>query len=410
MASKLSDKLISKLPLPDAGNKVHYDTEVKGFGCRVTAADARSFILNYRTRSGLERRYTIGRFPNWKTDAARKEARNLKAQIDLGGDPVAALTSMREAPTVADLCKRYEKEHLPKKRPSSQVDDQSMINNDILGSNLKNKKVAEVTFTDIDSLHRKITQGTASRKSAPYRANRVVAVVSKMFGLSIRWGWRTDNPAKGIERNQEVKRHRYLDAKEIMNLPAALDAHEDQQAANIIRLLLLTGARRNEVQTMRWADLDLAEGNWTKPGATTKQKTVHKVPLSAPAIQLLMEIRLQEAVSAKLKKKEVSEFVFPSMDGHRVEIKSQWAEICKAAGIVGARIHDLRHTYASVLASAGLSLPVIGALLGHTQIQTTMRYSHLFDDPLRKATERAGAIVTGKPSASVVNLKANNHG
>lgn len=188
MATKLSDKLVSKLPLPQVGNKVHYDTEVKGFGCRVTAADARSFILNYRTRSGLERRYTIGRFPNWKTDAARKEARNLKAQIDLGGDPVAALTSMREAPTVADLCKRYEKEHLPKKRPSSQVDDQSMINNDILGSNLKNKKVAEITFSDIDALHRKITEGTASRKAAPYRANRVVALVSKMFGLAVRWG------------------------------------------------------------------------------------------------------------------------------------------------------------------------------------------------------------------------------
>ena len=146
---------------------------------------------------------------------------------------------------------------------------------------------------------------------------------------------------------------------------------------------------------MRWADLDIAEGNWTKPGATTKQKTVHRVPLSAPAIQLLMEIKLQAAIDAKLGTNEVSEFVFPSKAGHRVEIKNQWAEICEAAGIGGARIHDLRHTYASVLASAGLSLPVIGALLGHTQMQTTMRYSHLFDDPLRQATERAGAIVTG---------------
>ena len=405
MATKLTDKLVSKLPLPESGNKVHYDAELKGFGCRVTAADARSFILNYRTQSGLERRYTIGRFPNWKTDAARKEAKRLKAQIDLGEDPVAGRMGEREAPTVADLCKRYETDHLPKKRPSSQIDDRSMINNDILGSSLKNMKVAEVTFSDIDALHRKITEGTANRKSAPYRANRVIALVSKMFGLAIRWGMRRDNPAKGIERNQEVKRHRYLDGKEIMNLPVALDAHGDKQAANIIRLLLLTGARRNEVQAMRWADLDLTEGNWTKPGATTKQKTVQRVPLSAPAIQLLMEIRLQAAVNAKLKKRDVSEFVFPSKGGHRIEIKDQWAEICEAAGIVGARIHDLRHTYASVLASAGLSLPVIGALLGHTQMQTTMRYSHLFDDPLRKATERAGAIVTGKPSGEVIPMK-----
>lgn len=405
MASKLNDKIVAALPLPDDGNKIYYDTEIKGFGCRVTAAGARSFILNYRTQNGLERRYTIGRFPNWKSEAARQEAKRHKAQIDMGGDPVAALTTRREAPTVADLCERYEREHLPKKRPSSQVDDKSMIENDILGSTLRSKKVAEVTFSDVDGLHRKITNGTASRKAAPYRANRVVALLSKMFGLAIRWGMRVDNPAKGIERNQENKRHRYLDGKEIMALPVALDAHEDQQAANIIRLLLLTGARRNEVRTMRWADVDLAEGNWTKPGAATKQKTVHRVPLSVPAIQLLTEIRQRAVASAGLKKKEISEFVFPSKGGYRVEIKNQWAEICEAAGNKGARIHDLRHTYASVLASAGLSLPVIGALLGHTQMQTTMRYSHLFDDPLRKATERAGAIMTGKPSAEVVPMK-----
>ena len=133
----------------------------------------------------------------------------------------------------------------------------------------------------------------------------------------------------------------------------------------------------------------------------TKQKTEHRVPLSAPARQLLVELREAAPPGA--------DYVFPGRGavGYRTEMKDDWAAICKAAGISEARMHDLRHTYASVLASAGLSLPVIGALLGHSQPATTARYSHLFDDPLRAATERVGAIVTGhgKPSAEVVKIR-----
>jgi integrase len=220
-----------------------------------------------------------------------------------------------------------------------------------------------------------------------------------MFGLAIRWGWRSDNPAKGIERNPEEKRHRYLAGDELGRLTAALAEHEDQQAANIIRLLLLTGARRGEVQAAKWEQLDLTAGVWVKPGSTTKQKTLHRVPLSGPARQLLADLRVKAAKDAQ--------YVFPGRggEGHRIEIKGDWAAICKAANISAARMHDLRHTYASVLASAGLSLPVIGALLGHSQPATTARYSHLFDDPLRVATERAADLITGKPSAEIVLLK-----
>lgn len=405
MALKLTDTIVDKLPLPTTGNKISYDDDVKGFGVRVTAAGARSFILNYRTRSGLERRYTIGSRPDWKTGPAREEAKNLKKQIDVGADPMGAVAASREAKTVADLCDRFEKEHLTKKRESTSRDYKALIKNHILPA-LKNKKVVEVEFTDIDGLHRKIS------KTAPYLANRTVAVLSKMFGLAIKWRWRTDNPAKGIERNDEQKRHRYLSPAELAKLTEALTALEDQQAANIFRLLLLTGARRGEVQTAMWDQFDLTAGVWTKPGSTTKQKTMHRVPLSAPARLLLTGL--------KEKAKPDAVYVFPGRGtDHRVEIKAEWREVCIAAGIVeteivkdkvlvkpSARIHDLRHTYASVLASAGLSLPIIGALLGHSQPATTARYSHLMDDPLRAATERAGAIVMPKgKGAEVVNMK-----
>src|SRR5262249_13032946 len=148
-----------------------------------------------------------------------------------------------------------------------------------------------------------------------------------------------------------------------------------------------------ETMQARWDDIDLAVGTWSKPGGTTKQKTVHSVPLSEAARRLLLDLRNRIPAD--------SEWVFPSAhgDGPRRDVKDAWAAACRAGGIKGARVHDLRHTYASVLVSAGLSLPVIGALLGHTTPTTTARYAHLFDDPLRAAAERASSIITGAPKA-----------
>lgn len=140
-------------------------------------------------------------------------------------------------------------------------------------------------FRDVDGLHRKITD-----RGAPYVANRTVAILSKMFSLAIRWGWITSNPARGIDRNQEVKRQRFLSPEEIVKLSEALSSQQDKQGADIIRLLLLTGARKSEVMAMRWDQLNLALGIWSKPGAATKQKTEHRVPLSAPARELLSDL------------------------------------------------------------------------------------------------------------------------
>ncbi len=394
MSQRITDELVKNLTPPPKGNRIVYDGKIAGFGIRITVAGVKSFVLNYRI-GGRERRLTIGPYgqDQWTVAAARKRAGELRRMIANGADPLAERIEARTAPTVADLCQRFQDEHFPKTRPSTQLQYRQIIDNDILPA-LRHMKVAQVTFTDIDALHRKIT-----KRGAPYRANRAMAVVSKMFSLAVKWGWRSDNPANGIERNQELKRHRYLSPEELGRLTEALSQHKDEQAANIIRMLLLTGARSGEVRAARWEQFDLETGVWTKPGAATKQKTEHRVPLSAPARQLLGE--LHEAA------KEGAEFVFPGRGnlGHRTDIKDNWAALCKTAEITGARIHDLRHSYASILASAGLSLPIIGALLGHSEPATTQRYAHLFDDPLRAATERVGAIVTGAPSAEVHQMK-----
>jgi integrase len=421
---KLTDSFVrsAKPPAGERNQVIHYDSEVKGFGVRVTRFGARAFILNYRAR-GVERRYTIGSYPDWKVATAREEAKRLKRLVDQGRDPMGERYEERAAPTVNDLVDRYLSEHAPRKRERSRRDDQSMIAQWIKPE-LGNQKVADVRHEDIERLHRKITT-----RGAPTRANRVAALLSKMFALAIRWEMRADNPARGLERNSEEKRTRYLSGDELRRLTEALAVYENQTAANAIRLLLLTGARRGELLAARWDQFDLKEGVWTKPSSHTKQKREHRVPLSGPTRQLLAEMREAADRRAAGANRAPSRFLFPARrarrplaeinvrgvaresqesDGHMVEIKRPWRAICALAGLSSVRVHDLRHSYASILASAGLSLPVIGALLGHTQPGTTSRYAHLFDDPLRAATERVGAIVAGdggKPAADVVALK-----
>jgi Arm DNA-binding domain len=200
----LTEAFVRRLPKPGKGNKVYYDN-VPGFGIRITVAGTAAFIFNYRVRgTGRERRITIGRFPNWTVGAARKEARRLQQMVDQGGDPLGDIEAERRAPTVGDLCDRFEQEHLPRKRAGTVQAYRLILAKHIRPHFGTHTKVADVTFEDIDALHRKI-----SKSGAPYAANRTLAVLSKMFSLATRWNMRTDNPAKGIGRtNFHVKQQR----------------------------------------------------------------------------------------------------------------------------------------------------------------------------------------------------------
>ena len=404
MATKLTDAIVKDLPAPPSGNRVTYDSEVAGFGVRVTKAGARAFIVNYR--AGVrERRLTIGSYPDWTVKAARERAKELKREVDLGADPMAQRHAERAAPTVNDLCDRFEAEHLPKRRAATQEDYRSIMRL-YIRPNLGKLRLGEVRHRDIEALHRKVAE------QKPYRANRTVAVLSKMFSLAVKWDLVAANPAPGIERAPETKRERFLTPAEIARLAAVLDAHKDRARANVIRLLLLTGARRNEVLEAMWNQFNLESGVWTKQAATTKQAKLHRVPLSAPALALLTALRAEADTEDRRRAKEGQPplaHLFAALDGKPLrDVNHFWTLVSKQAEITDCRIHDLRHTYASILASSGLSLPVIGALLGHTQAATTARYAHLLDDPLRAATERAGAIImgAGKPGADVLPMPA----
>jgi integrase len=390
---KLTDITCRKLAPPATGNRIYY--EGHGFGLRVTAAGARSFILSYRNRDGRARRLTIGDFGAgaWSSAAARTEAAELRHRIDRGEDPLGELQDERHAETVADLVARFLAEHGSRLKPKTLVDYRRMISRHVLPA-LGRHKVRGVTFTDVDRLHRQVS------KTASYQANRVLAVCSVMFGLAIRWKMRTDNPCRDIARNREHNRERYLSDAELARLLAALDGYRDQRTAAIFRILLLTGSRRGEVLTMRWEDVDVGAGSWVKPHGRTKTKEQHTVPLSAAARAVLAELAL-EAV-------DPSGFIFPAgrgASGPMQTVEKPWRTICQAAGIANLRTHDLRHSYASMLASSGIGLHVIGRLLGHRKPSTTARYSHLTDTSLRDATERVGAVISGAPSAEVVPIK-----
>jgi integrase len=387
---RLTDAICRKVAPPARGNRIYYDGH--GFGLRVTAAGARSFVLSYRTREGRARRLTIGDLGPWSLAAARTEAAELRHRIDQGIDPLGEQQDERNAETVADLAARFLTEHGARLRSKTALDYRRIITRHVLPA-LGRHKVKGVTFTDVDRLHRRIST------AAPYQANRCLSVCSKMFALAVRWRMRADNPCKDIARNKEHGRVRYLTEDELDRLLAALNGYRDQRIAAIFRLLLLTGSRRGEVLSMRWEDLNLRAGIWTKPHTRTKQKEQHAVPLSAAA----------RAVLAKLAAdKDPSGFVFPAgrgASGPMRTVEKPWKTLCRAAGIIGLRPHDLRHDYASRLVSAGVSLHIVGGLLGHKKSSSTSRYAHVFDDALRAATEQVGAVITGKTPTEILTKR-----
>ncbi|MFI5012041.1 MAG: tyrosine-type recombinase/integrase [Hyphomicrobiales bacterium] len=458
MPLKLTERTVAALDPPAKGATTVWDSDVTGFGIRVFAPTernpkgARSFFLNYR-HDGTERRFTIGAFGDWSAEAARIEAKQLRRQVNRGADPAAEKQARREAPTVKDLAERYRAEHLPNKAKSSQANDWNMIEKIILPV-LGGRKVADVHQGDMSALHKAITaEGKATR------ANRVLAVASKMFSLSLipaageAAPWRDQaqgNPCKGVGRNHEEGHERFLSTAEIAAVSEALDRYPRRSTADCVRLIMLTGCRPGEAMHATWEQFDAEPGFWVKPSSHTKQRKLHRVPLSPAALELI------EGVRAKRGRSEGEAFVFPGqIHGARLQqLRDPWAAISSAASVAlwagsedaaitglvtdlakglgrlptapeclsaaklkgvslppaltDARLYDLRHSFASIGAGGGLSLHIIGKLLGHTQGRTTQRYAHLADDPLREAAAKIASVITGagRSSASVTPFPA----
>jgi integrase len=319
---------------------------------------------------------------------------------------MALRDARRDAPRVKDMVERYIDQHLPKLAPANAADQRSMLGTMVLPV-WGNREVTEITRWDVEKLLNKVAEGRARPSKArpnnrarklqgprptPIRANRVGEVLRKMFTLAIGWGWCEENPAMGFRRRVENARERFLGPEEIRRLACVLDAARDQRAAGIIRMCMLTGARVGEVRAARFEHFNLDYGSWSKPAATTKQRRIHRIPISDDVAAIVRQRRLAVPSGCP--------WLFPGdVPGQPVrEIRRFWSMVQKEAGLPDVRIHDLRHTFASLLVSGGASLEMIGRLLGHTQMQTTQRYAHLMDSPLRAGVDAVAQIFRPRPA------------
>ena len=391
-----------------------WDSEIKGFGLKVTPKGRKVYVLQYRQHRAL-RRYTIGTHGSpWTAEEARDEALRLLGQVKDGKDPSSAKQAEKDAITVSKLCDLYLKEGNGTKKASTIATDEGRIERHIKPL-LGRKRVKDVTANDIKKFMHDVANGktAADVKTKPRgrarvsggkgTATRTVGLLGGIFSFAVDGGYRSDNPVRGVKRYADRHNERYLSPKELAKLGEALTAAEaegkNKMAINAIRLLILTGCRKSEILTLQWEYVNFEAGYLELPESKTGQK---RVPLGAPAMELL----------ASLKRIEGNPFVLPGEKEkhHLVGLPRVWRAVRKKAGLEDVRLHDLRHSFASVGAGAGMGLAVVGKLLGHRDPKTTARYAHIADDPAKAAADRISSslaeLLTSKQNvAGVVEFK-----
>ena len=376
---KLSKRAIDGLQYKGKGGHYEWDNDLAGFGVRVYPSGRKSFVATFRLK-GRQRFVTLGRFGEMTPDQARTRAMEVLFGARQGVDPVASRKVKRGAPLISDLASRYQSEHAEvKKKANSARQDLKTWEKYILPV-LGKRRIADITRDDIAKLHH-------SLRTTPYIANRVLALMSKAFNLSEVWGWRPDgtNPCRHLGRYKEKKRERFLSQKELKRLAEVLKAAEVERtespyALAMIWLLLFTGCRSSEIRKLRWSEVDLDSRCLRLADSKTGEKVVQLNQQAVGILKGLEQVSGNPFVICGLKQRS------PLGD-----LNGPWRRIRKAVGIEDFRLHDLRHTYASFGASAGLSLPVIGGLLGHSQPSTTQRYAHIGSDSVNEAAETIGA-------------------
>lgn len=390
MKAKLTKQLVESVKPHKKRDVFLWDSELPRFGVKVTPAGRRVYIAQYRGADGRTRRLTLGRHGTVTIDEARKKAREKLSAATLGEDPAAEKLDARRSPTIEELGGRYLREHAETKKKATSIGNDRWLLDKVVYPNIGTLKVLSIGRIDVAALHDRL-------KARPCVANRAVALLSKMMNLAEKWGLRPDgsNPCRHVEKYRERKRRRFLSAEELARLGAALaEAENENQKAGskvltlppaavaAIRLLIFTGARVSEILTAKWKYLNHELSALVLPESKTGFKII---PLNAPA----------RAVLDRLPMIEGNPYIIPGLKegSHLVGLGHMWNRIRRAAEIPDVRLHDLRHSYASVGAAAGLGLPIIGALLGHADQTTTQRYAHLAADPLKAAAELIGSKI-----------------
>ncbi|MDB4975864.1 MAG: integrase family protein [Myxococcaceae bacterium] len=383
-----------------------WDTEVRGLALRVAPTGRKVFQLYYRATNGEQRSPVVGTYGAITLLQARGIAQSMLGEARAGGDPSCERKAARKSPTVSDACTRFLEEHAAKKKPSTNVSYTHLVNTYVKPT-IGARKVASITHQDITRIVYPLS------KKYPTQANRLRATLSKLFALTEKWGMRPNgsNPVVHVERSREVQRHRDLNEDELERLAKVLldaEGSDPELALNpraiaIIRLLMFTGCRRSEVLRLRWSEVDLERSILRLGDSKTGAKIVH------------LNVAARDVIEAQ-SKLSGNPYVFPSdwTEGRPLsDIKRIWDLVRQRSGLDGEgamRLHDLRHHYASTAAAAGLSLPLIGKLLGHTNPATTARYAQLADDPARRGAEEVGRLISSalRPAALPADGAAAN--
>jgi integrase len=370
----------------EAADSYLWDDELSGFGLKVTPAGRKTYLIQYRLggRKGRARRVTLGRHGVLTPDQARAKAKRLLGEVAAGRDPADARDRAKDALTIAAAIKEFLDQHGAKLKASTAGEYRRLIRL-YLPKHLRSRPLAEIKRADIARLHLKL-------RDKLYQG-RLIAVLSRFFNWAEQHGLRPDgtNPCRHIQKYRERKRERFLSEEEFERLGHALADAEHLRLTTpwviaAIRLLTLTGARLSEIRTLRWTEVDEERRMLRLRDSKTNEKTIH---LSDAALDVLASIpRLPDNPYVICGEKS---------EACLVNLQKPWRRIRRMAGLDDVRIHDLRHSFASVAAAQGLSLPVIGALLGHSQPATTARYAHLGANPVARANEE----VSGRIAATL---------
>ncbi len=363
---------IDSLPLPSSGKRDTYqDTKVSGFHLRISSTGIKTFSVFKRIRGGNPERITLGRYPDMTIDQARRKTIEINLAIADGRNPAGAKRKLKSELLFSDLFEEYMERH-SKPRKKTWTEDLEKYKNHI-EKPLGKRKLSEIDRAAISLIHSNITIA-----GYPIAANRILALISSVFGWAISAGLWESNPAIGIRRNKEKSRDRFIQSDELPRFFQALSEELNETVRDYILISLLSGARRSNVCSMKWQDINFERAEWRIEA--TKNDTPQTVTLSPEAIEVLQN-----------RKTDDCEFVFPGTgkSGHLQEPRKGWERILKRAEIKDLRPHDLRRTLGSWQAKTGASLAIIGKSLNHKNQNTTAIYARLDLDPVRDSVNTA---------------------
>ncbi len=385
MAIKITKSAVDALRAQD---KVQFafDSDVTGFGIKVSTAGRKSYLVQYRI-NGRKRRYFIGVHGSpWTPDKAREEAKRLLGLVASGRDPADEKAEHKRDITISALCDLYLAEGCETKKPGTVAIDEGRIKRHIKPL-LGTRQISGVTKGDVDKFMRDVANGkTAARVDTKKRgravvtggkgtATKAVSLLSAIYSFAVERKLVEVNPCLGVKKYKDQKRERFLSNEEFMRLGDALNSVEADSpvAVAAVRLLALTGCRRGEILSLRWEDIQKEQRIIVFADSKTGRKAI---PMTDPVAEVIDTLPWIKDCP----------YIFAGRGGKPFQgLPKVWQKIKNEAGLEDVRLHDLRHSFASVGAMGGGSLYIIGKLLGHTQQSTTQRYAHLADDPLRKA-------------------------